>query len=117
MRYNIQPDHTVLPLFDYCCIIISANSGKLCLSSYGSFLFAYLSLNHITVCNTVYKTGPYTEGGGGAAAAVAPPQRKLNLQFLSYFKYIGQDKSCLIFKYIGAFSSFAPLAKKSCVRP
>ena len=53
---------------------------------------------------------------GGAAGAVAP-QSKLNLQFLVYFKYIGQDKSCLIFKYIGALSSFAPLAKKSCVRP
>ena len=60
--------------------------------------------------------GPYTEGGGEAAGAVAP-QRKFNLQFLFYFKYIGQDKSCLIFKYIGALSSFAPLAKKSCVRP
>ena len=57
-----------------------------------------------------------TQRGGGAAGAVAP-QRKLNLQFLFYFKYIGQDKSCLIFKYIGALSSFAPLAKKSCVRP
>ena len=54
--------------------------------------------------------GPYTEGGG-------QHQRKFNLQFLFYFKYIGQDKSCFIFKYIGALSSFAPLAKKSCVRP
>ena len=34
----------------------------------------------------------------GAAGAVAP-QRKLNLQFLFYFKYIGQNKSCLIFEY------------------
>ena len=62
--------------------------------------------------------GPNTEGGRAAGAvAPPPPQRKLNLQFLFYFKYIGQDKSCLIFKYIGALNSFAPLAKKSCVWP
>ena len=63
-------------------------------------------------------SGPYTEGGGGGGQqGQLPPQRKSNLQFLFYFKYIGQDKSCLIFKYIGVLSSFAPLAKKSCVRP
>ena len=68
--------------------------------------------------NTCFmNTGLYTEGGGGSRAVAPPPQRKLNLQFLFYFKYIGQNKSCLIFKYIGALSSFAPLAKKSCVRP
>ena len=52
-------------------------------------------------------TGRAVHRGGGAEMAVAP-QRKLNLQFLFYFKYIGQDKSCLIFKYIGALRSFAP---------
>ena len=52
----------------------------------------------------------------GAAGAVAP-RRKLNLQFLFYFKYIGQDKSCFIFKYIGALSSFAPWQKNSAYGP
>ena len=62
------------------------------------------------------QSGPYTEGGGGQQGQL-PPQRKLNLQFLFYFKYIRQEKNCLIFKYIGVLSSFAPLAKKFCVRP
>ena len=58
----------------------------------------------------------HTQRGGGSRGS-CPPQRNLNLQFLFYFKYIGQDKRCLIFKYIGALSSFALPGKKSCARP
>ena len=61
--------------------------------------------------------GPYTEGGGAAVAVAPPPQRKLNLQFLLYSKYIGQDKSCLIFKYIGTLSSFPPWQKSPAYGP
>ena len=54
---------------------------------------------------------------GGAAEAVAPPPRKLNLQFLFYFKYIGQDKSCLIFKYIGPSARLPPWEKNPAYGP
>ena len=60
--------------------------------------------------------GPYTEGGGGQQGQLHP-QRRLNLQFLFYFKYIEQDKSCLIFKYIGTLSSFAPWQKNPAYGP
>ena len=54
---------------------------------------------------------------GGAEGAVAPPQRKLNLQSLFYFKYIGQDKSCLIFKYIGSSARLPPWQKNPAYGP
>ena len=76
-----------------------------------------LELNHNLASIKDDGKGRTQRGGGGVAAGAVASQRKLNLQFLFYFKYIGQDKSCLIFKYIGTLSSFAPLAKKSCVRP
>ena len=56
-------------------------------------------------------------GGGGQQGRLPPPQRKLNLQSLFYFKYIGQDKSCLIFKHIGVLSSFAPWQKNPAYGP
>ena len=45
------------------------------------------------------RAGQYTEG---RQQGQLPPQRRLNLLFLFYFKYIRQNKSCVIFNYIGA---------------
>ena len=49
---------------------------------------------------------------GGQQGQLSPPPEKITLAILFYFKYVGQDKSCLIFKYIGALSSFAPPGKE-----